>query len=450
MNVLLTFAQFEREMTGDRIRDKRRAMCLKGLWAGGRPPLGYDLIKHRLVVSPKEAAIVRFIYEAYAECANLTAVARSCVAAGYCSKTYLPGSGTLQVGVPLKAGAIRKILMNPVYAGFVSAGNELHRGIHQNIVSRELWERVADLRAEQIASRSASAPKEVLDGLIYDCFGRSMSVNRLFRSGKLHVRYRSNQNAWGARHGVKRMSALSTDTEQLVVSALQTLLCDREQLRSLLLDLGRHGPELAIACQRAPSASRRLETLSREQLRSVLHGLIVRIEISRERLKVVTRAFEYEHLLEWDFVALFKRRTEDTVRSPTHLIDIPCAGAIRLERFVRLPIIARKSQTYRMNKRLRQLISEARNAWTLIENSRDLPPAEVARRSKVSLSFLMRLLRLNYLAPDIIASIMDGTQPTHLTRRSLIDANLPLDWALQRKMFGFPEQPPMRTTETAY
>ena len=67
MNVLLTFAQFEREMTGDRIRDKRRAMCLKGMWSGGRPPLGYDLIKHKLVVNREEAEIVRFIYDRYIE-----------------------------------------------------------------------------------------------------------------------------------------------------------------------------------------------------------------------------------------------------------------------------------------------------------------------------------------------------------------------------------------------
>jgi hypothetical protein len=63
---------------------------------------------------------------------------------------------------------------------------------------------------------------------------------------------------------------------------------------------------------------------------------------------------------------------------------------------------------------------------------------------------MMRLLRLNYLAPDIITAIMDGAQPRELTRRELLDANLPLDWALQRKMFGFEEQPPMRTTEKPY
>jgi site-specific DNA recombinase len=83
----------------------------------------------------------------------------------------------------------------------------------------------------------------------------------------------------------------------------------------------------------------------------------------------------------------------------------------------------------------------------MIAENRDLEPADIARRNKVSLSYLMRLLRLNYLAPDIITSILDGAQPRELTRRTLIDANVPLDWALQRKIFGFPEQPPVRATE---
>lgn len=450
MNVLLTFAQFEREMTSDRIRDKRRAMGLKGLWTGGRPPLGYDLIKHKLIVNPVEAEIVRFIYKNYAACGNLTAVARACNERGYCSKTYMPRTSVLQVGVPLRAASIRKILMNPVYAGFVAVAGSLKPGVHQGIIARELWDKVARLRAAQTARRAARVPTEVLDGLIYDCFGRSMTANRLFKSGKLHLYYRSNQNAWGVRHRVKRMGVRSTETEQLVVSALQHLLCSREDLRSLLLDLGRCGPELAMACKKGPIASRRLDALSRDQLRSVLHGLIIRAEICRDRIKVVTRALEYENLLQWDFVGLFRRRIEDCERSPTHMIDIPCAGAIRLERYVRLPIVERKAQTYRINRRLRDLIRDSRDAWKMIESNRDLSPADLARNSNMSLSHLMRLLRLNYLAPDIVTSIMDGAQPRELTRRMLLDANLPLDWALQRKLFGFPEQPPMRTNERPY
>jgi site-specific DNA recombinase len=450
MNVLLTFAQFERELTSDRIRDKRRAMSLKGLWSGGRPPLGYDLIDHHLVVNQDEALIVQRIYELYAENPNLTAVARACNADGYRSKTHMPATGILHVGVPLKATNIRKILMNPVYAGFVTCGGKPNRGIHQPIISVELWEKVSQLRAAQIAERSERAPRDVLDGLMYDCFGRSMTPNRLFRSGRLLIHYRSNQNAWGTRHGVKRMRANTAETEQLVIAAVQHLLCARDELRSILLKLGLSNAEVKASCRKAAVASRRLEGLSRDQLRSVLHGLIRHIELSQDRIKIITRAGEYEQLFDWDFVGLFRRRTTEADRPRVHVIDIPCAGAIRLERYVRLPIDARKAQTYRINKRLRELVSEARGAWDLIEKNRDLSPGEIATLLNMSLSHFMRLLRLNYLAPDIATSIMDGAQPRELTRRRLIDANLPLDWALQRELLGFPAQAPMRTIERSY
>ena len=93
------------------------------------------------------------------------------------------------------------------------------------------------------------------------------------------------------------------------------------------------------------------------------------------------------------------------------------------------------------------MIVDARQVWALIEDNRDLSPAEIAKRSNCSLSHMMRLLRLNYLAPDIVTAILDGAQPKELTRRELLDANLPLDWALQRKMFGFEAQPPVRTCD---
>lgn len=448
MNVLLTFAQFEREITGDRIRDKKRAMVLKGLWPGGRAPLGYDLVDHHLIVNPAEAAIVRHVYDLYLEHQTLTAVGEICKEREYRSKINLARDGAPTGGVLLKKASVRKLLMNPVYAGFLLSSGNLSRGIHQNIVTAEIWERVSELRAQQIAERSKLAPKEILGGLIYDCFGRSMTANRLMKRGKLHVHYRSNQTAWGVRHRVKRMRISAPEADRIAVSAIQNFLTGRTELRALLTDLGRSTSELRSACHKAPIASRRLEATSSDQLRSVVHGLVSRVEISRERVKLVTRALEFEQLLNWDFVGIFRRRTEDTDRSPSHVLDIPCADTIRLERLFRLPIIACEARTKRINKGLRRLVSEARSAWALVEAHRGSPPSQLALNCNMSLSRFMRVLRVNYLAPDILTAMMDGTQPPELTRRTLIDANLPLDWALQRKLFGFPEQPPMRSAET--
>lgn len=299
MNVLLTFAQFEREMTGDRIRDKKRAMAIKGLWPGGRAPLGYDLVDHHLVVNPTEAAIVRDVYELYLKHQTLTAVGEICRGKGYRSKINLSRAGLTTGGVLLKKASVRKLLMNPVYAGYLLSCGKVSRGLHQGIVSQETWERVAAIRARQIAERSKVVPKELLASLMYDCFGRSMTPNRLAKRGKIHVHYRSNQSAWGVRHQVKRMRVSAPETDGIVVSAIQNLLSGRNELRGLLTDLGRSARELRTTCQKAAIASRRLETASSEQLRSILHGLISRVEVSRERVKLVTRPLEFEQLVEW-------------------------------------------------------------------------------------------------------------------------------------------------------
>lgn len=447
MNVLLTFAQFEREMTGDRIRDKRRAMVAKGLWPGGRAPLGYDLVDHHLVVSESEAAIVREIYELYLIHQSLTAVGRICNEKGYCSKANISPSGATRGGILLKTASVRKLLMNPVYAGYLTSSGKLSLGSHQPIVSLETWERVSEIRARQIAERAKLAPTDLLGGLIYDCFGRSMTANRLMKRGRLHVYYRSNQSAWGARHRVKRMGISAREADRIVLSALRNFLEERVLLRGLLTDLGRSASEVRSACRKASIAARRLEAIASDQLRSVVHGLIDRVELSRDGMKLVTRPLEFEQLIDWDFVGLFRRRTEDTDRNSVHVLDIPCAGSIRLERLLRLPIGVREPRTRRINKGLRRLVSDARSAWAVVEANRSLAPEQLASMCKMSISRFMRVLRVNYLAPDILTAIIDGTQPRELTRRTLIDANLPLDWALQRRLFGFPDQPPLKSAE---
>ena len=448
MNVLLTFAQFEREMTGDRIRDKKRAMAIRGLWPGGRAPLGYDLVEHHLVVNRVEAVIVGRIFDLYIEHQTLSGVAKVCAQEGYRSKINRSRSGSPTGGVLLKIGSVRNILMNPLYAGYLLSAGKISAGVHEPIISKKTWERVTDIRAQQIAERSKNAPIELLAGFIFDCFGRSMTPNRLVKRGKLHVHYRSNQNAWGVRHRIKRMRVSASEADAIAVSAIQNILDGRHELRSLLTDLGRPAAELRRACGKAGIASRRLEGIGRDQLRSVIQAIVSRVEVSRERIKLVTRPLELEQLLNWDFVGLFRRRTEDTDHYRAHVIDIPCAGTIRLERLLRLPIAARDAHRDGTNKSLRKLISDARVAWEMVEANRASSPSELAFRCSMTLSRFMRVLRVNYLAPDILTSIMDGTQPAGLTRRMVIDANLPLDWTLQRKLFGFPEQPPLRSTES--
>ena len=113
----------------------------------------------RLVIVREEAEIIEFMYKRYLECGNLTEVARECRTKGFRSKTWMPSTGILQVGVPILAATVRNMLMNPIYAGYLSADGKLHRGVHKAIISHQLWQKVAELREEQIAMRAKDAPE---------------------------------------------------------------------------------------------------------------------------------------------------------------------------------------------------------------------------------------------------------------------------------------------------
>ena len=115
-----------------------------------------------------------------------------------------------------------------------------------------------------------------------------------------------------------------------------------------------------------------------------------------------------------------------------------------------MPILCSPQQAKKANPRLVTLISEARRAQALADQYREDTADELAARLNRNKGYFMRLLRLNYLAPDIVAAIHDGTQRTDLTRKFLINADLPLDWALQRQLLRFPEPPPIQTCDERY
>jgi site-specific DNA recombinase len=270
-----------------------------------------------------------------------------------------------------------------------------------------------------------------------------MSVNQSFRRG--HSRrpsryYLSRQSAWGKRQQLKRLRAKADEIEQLVITALASFLSDREQVRAMLLGLSRHDDQLDLLSRRCQQVGQRLSRTTGDRLRLVLRALVARIELSLERVKIVVRCSETERYLEWDGVGIFKGRPADWQRSATRLLDVP-ATAIRYGRLLAMPVEPRQPRAgAHPAPGLKQLIQQARELQALVDLERDKALPELAREVNYTPNRFARVLRLNYLAPDIILSILDGTHPAGLTRTRLVQANLPMDWALQRKLLGFPER----------
>ena len=182
LNILLSFAQFEREVIGERIRDKVAASRKKGMWMGGTVPLGYRVKDRKLVICEPEAKIVRMIFERFASQRSATALARQLLAENIRTRT----------GRMIDKGVIYKMLANRIYIGLAVHKGTAYPGEHRPIVSQKLWDEVQTILREAPrtrANRNRAQMPALLKGLIFDPDGRAMSPSHTRRRGRLYRYY---------------------------------------------------------------------------------------------------------------------------------------------------------------------------------------------------------------------------------------------------------------------
>lgn len=452
LNILLTFAQFEREMLADRIRDKVHALRRAGRWVGGAAPYGYDLVAKRLVINEAEADIIRLMHRRYLElgCSNkLTLEMREL---GVRSKLFTTRAGVRRGGLIANQSFVYGILGNPTYLGEYHIDGEVIRALHDPIVDPGTWQKVRALKeARKLKKPPNPGNANLLMRLLFDEFGREMVIWAGAKNpgGGILRYYVSTSNHRLTKSGVKALRAEANDLEELVRASICTFLRTRFDLSSAIHSLGWRDADTERLIDRGDVAARSLETFDRRRLRRAWEALVERIEVSRERVRIIIRCEQVRALLAWSGKGLFKLGPNaDTRHHRVHVIEAE-AFAVRSERQFRLPIDVAGSPG-RPNLGLVELMTFARRAQALVYGERELTFSEVAARLHRRPAFVMRALRLNYLAPDIIAAIIDGRQPTELSRRRLMTASIPMDWAQQRVLLGFPARQDPRPNDEHY
>ena len=240
LNILLSFAQFEREVIGERIRDKIAAEKRRGRWLGGRVPLGYtvDKDKHRLVVDEDEAGLVRFIYRRFMQLRSVVELVRELSAGGYRTKMRKTRKGEEIPGRPWDKSAVYRLLKNPVYIGLVRHKENTYPGEHEAIIDRKLWDEVQRTIAQNHVSRgnkTRSQTPAMLRGLLRcgSC-GTSMGVT-FSKKGERRYRYylcqRANKNGYDA---CPVRSVPAGDIEQAVLIQLRRIFQAPEVLAATL------------------------------------------------------------------------------------------------------------------------------------------------------------------------------------------------------------------------
>lgn len=444
LNVLLTFAQFERELLADRIRDKFATLRRRGKFTGGRAPFGYDREDRKLVVNDAEACIVRDIYDRYPHAISGNQLVKQLRAEGVCNKVRTTSTGRQLGGNPIDAAAVHRILSNPLYLGKVVVEDQWYEGEHAAIVSQAQWDAVQARRAERHECQIPRRPTgSLLMGLLHDAHGRRMHPDVLVRDGRTYRYYGTEATREGKRRKLKVLRTNADEVEGLALSAIRHLLSDRPRLADALAALGTYDAATERALRAGPQVAQRLGRIDRTGLRPLFQALIRRAELDRERLRLYLIPHEIARLLAWDGVGIFKPVTDIPARQLDRVHIVEAAGAIVREtgRLV-LPVTrADPARSCAPDPKLVSLLAEVGRARDALYAHRDNTIPEIAALFGRGPSFFARLIRLSYLAPDIAAAILDGDHPPGLTRSQLVKASLPLDWAQQRLLLGFRSLP---------
>jgi site-specific DNA recombinase len=229
LNILLSFAQFEREVIGERIRDKFAASRKKGIWMGGWAPLGYDVSKRKLVINKAEAATVRMIFKRFVGVGSATALTRTLIKEGVTTKH----------GKPIDKGSLYKLVNNRVYIGEAVHKGTAYPGEHEAIIDRKLWDRVHEILGQSPRKRAAQTRAQtpaLLKGLIFGPTGKAMTPTHTRRNGRLYRYYVSMD--------VLKDGASSCPVRRLPAGEIENAVI--HQLRGLL-----RAPEIIVQTWRA-------------------------------------------------------------------------------------------------------------------------------------------------------------------------------------------------------
>lgn len=443
LNILLTFAQFERELIADRLRDKVAASKRRGKFNGGRPPLGYDLIDHRLIVNPEEAEQVRSIFRRFLEGGTCTSLSRQLKSEGVRGKVHVTRAGAVIGGQPASNGMLYHLLKNPIYIGRVPHKGNSYPGEHEAIIDEKAWHAAQALTdSRRMNGADLRHARNFLKGILCDSHGRRMIIAASGTGHYVHRYYESKQTPWSVSEGIKRYRVRADSLEQLVIAVVKEAVQDRETIRAALRDIGRSCEELDLLARRAAAARANLENARFEVLYEVLRSLIVECEVSQHSLLLVLRSIEVARFIAWDGNGLFRGdRAAWTVNQPTFTVR-RAIDDVSFGRLLVMPVDPiEKGRRGTPDPHLVKLIQTARRAQAAVDGERDLDMKALARHFRCRQARFCRILRLNYLAPDIVAGILAGAQPHTLTCSRLLHGPFPLDWDLQRQVFGFPAQP---------
>jgi site-specific DNA recombinase len=417
LNVLLSFAQFEREVTGERIRDKVAASKKKGMWMGGNIPLGYDLKDRNLFINPEEAAQVRLIFREYVRLGSVFELYEWLKAKGIRSKVRTASTGRELGGSVLSRGTLYHLLSNALYIGKIAHKGKLYPGQHEAIVDDKLWEQAANkLTGNRVRRKvSKNSPSDrLLTGKLFSSTGERYTPTHAAKKGRRYYYYKLSKEP-GMENAPRRLPAL--ETEQVVVVLIRSLLGNPLKLAGSLPDLSVRETKLLVSAgrHRAVQLADEITAKSVEFLRAV----VGQIEISEDRIRIqlCSRALRS---------SLLGKSSDDLEREPPIFLESPLQVCRRGSE-VRLVLAAQEFEHDRQVPSLIRAVARARYWADLIISGEVSTVRDLVERSGLNRHSVTAQLRCVALSPQFMKQILEGKQPLELTIAQM-SRDIQLDW----------------------
>lgn len=449
LNVLLSFAQFEREVIAERVRDKIAASKRKGMWMGGTVPLGYDAVNRKLRINAEEAKTVRLLFEMYLKLGSVRQLQEECERLGLRTKLRTMLDGRQSGGTAFSRGHLYGILSNPIYIGRIPHKGRSYEGEHEIIIDAETWDKVqAQLttNAGRKRGRTGSKHPSLLAGLLFTSEGVPFTPSHAVNHGRRYRYYverpllrpvavkgkpnAAQRNESGVQTKGWRLPA--AEIERLVLTQVAEFLRDRSELLDALRSK-RKSPELVSAVlSRASSLADRSKSDSVASHLEIINPLLRRVTIAQDEVVIEIKPGGLT-----DILLDQKASSREEKDSAPISIEVP----VRLRRRgveAKLVVLNQQQAPLGPDANLVKALARAQEWWGRIVRGEVGGIGDIARTEGFNRAYVTRFLCLAFLAPQINQAIQEGRQPTELTAKKLIRSALkiPLLWANQTAFFS--------------
>jgi len=424
LNVLLSFAQFEREVTAERIRDKIAASKKKGLWMGGNVPHGYEPDGRTLKIVEDEARTVRTLFDLYLEHGSIKAVKQQADQMGLRTKARAgEGSKCQATGeAPFERGHIYYILSNPIYAGRIRHHNQVYDGQHPAIIDPTAFDDVqhrlkatSGRKRGRAGSGSKTSP---LAGKLYDETGDRLTPTHANKKGRRYRYYIANRMIVGDANTDK---SKATSGWRLPAKSLE------QQLASEILTHLRNRLPVDLLIDTSADDIRRIRDLLDDagagnvtSSQKAVLACIQRATITPGKIEIA---------LDRETVAAWLSVSSDAMNSDALSFSIPFQFR---KRGVETKLVIGNDQTRAIDETLIRNIAKGHQYYDAIKQGQTFE--EIAASENLSKRRILQVIDLAFLAPDIVKLTMQGDQPIGLTAKWLGQNPLPSDWQAQRRI----------------